>query len=1371
MGILSSFNKLIKSHSARMIWYRVAIVISSLAIFVTTYLLMLPASTTTGATEITKLGNGVQKAITYDKDGKLRINVNNIYRIDAYLGADAWCGGEHDHYNQSGLIDGVLNNASNNTVLIRLRYPDGRDPGRNLGKYLFADLNQGMSIDEFKPWYIRGPVGTSVANYRKNNDYHGNIDFSHWIAIRVECYKASQYDASLRNGGSAYEYYSVQQVFGTVDKEQPNYEDDMVKKLSLSNSTEKGFILLVRKSFINAPTTLYSGDVTQMYIPQAGYLNGGAGYDVLGAGLQYYNDNVYEPGRDCLVDFNQEPFARRLTGSAGATDPMYDGIYSTYSGDQGTINGSSVGDGGQNRIGFVTFSLWKDQLDSKNSGALKNDKEAVNDIKFKLFDYSESINMSKDNAELTNEADKDNIRTIAPFYSFRYNGNFYADFGRNTYRPQLFWWNNYTPCNCTNIIRGTCHHAESNRDTGKASYLHNPVHPADEESPNDRRYDIEAFHKYHSTVEYNLVNGYPVLDFTRDANYQPVPEYFLSDTANASGYYPFSVTSGKFAGAAPSNNYNLTAEERSLAYLFGGVGDHAVTVYNPTNSILQYDESTGRYHYNSAQNAIDYDKENNVFHVRDYVESGEFGALDSKQTFDFFPFNYGGGYVTGTEFKNGTLREKTFNDSAILENASSSVWNDTDASTVRYNNINYWFGMTMEFNFTQNKDGQHIIKNEKGEIVSRTDMLFTFSGDDDVWVFIDDVLVLDLGGTHSIVDGSINFATGQISQAFGTQASKTYTTTLYDCFERAGKIVKNEDGSPKGWKKVGSTKRSGDTYIFEDYSIHNLKFFYTERGGYVANNSIEFFMSTFADNSLLVEKQVESKTNYLELNKDQQDYSFRVLRSDKDGNLMTNGNDYISLFKENDSFVIRSYDDDGAQVDIPSSVGANGIFKLKHGQTAIFDKMFERTTTATDNEVKYYVVQEILPNGQVYQYTVSSSLNGKNNNLLVNKGATDTTYTSDGAGSTAETNHVKFTNTVNAQHSIEIIKNLDLAGFGSTGDYGAGLTANSEFDIQVKINNVLLPVGTEYYVYNLNSEGAVIDGTERSATVATEGIVKIKNKQKVVIKGLLEGTKFDVKEIFDGVVKGYIITYTPVVNTGSGNCTTTSNGVSGTLTKPNSSDTTAAVVTITINNTRNGVTTKIPLSKELANSKQLSGSPSFVFNFKLEEILSNNPKAELSTSTINNGSITFTFDGAPSSKNFSDSDVFTLIYPDNFEVGTVTKYYRIQELEPADKLSFVSYDKSIYVLAVSITKANDGKLSLAQSLIKYDNANDKSGVVISGNNPTASFVNTIDLYNLPTTGANIFLNTRTFVLIGSMILLGGLLAVAVFVKKRKNAKV
>ena len=60
--------------------------------------------------------------------------------------------------------------------------------------------------------------------------------------------------------------------------------------------------------------------------------------------------------------------------------------------------------------------------------------------------------------------------------------------------------------------------------------------------------------------------------------------------------------------------------------------------------------------------------------------------------------------------------------------------------------------------------------------------------------------------------------------------------------------------------------------------------------------------------------------------------------TDKDGNLMMNGNDYISLFKENDSFVIRSYDDDGAQVDIPSSVGANGIFKLKHGQTAIFDK-------------------------------------------------------------------------------------------------------------------------------------------------------------------------------------------------------------------------------------------------------------------------------------------------------------------------------------------------------------------------------------------------------------------------------------------------
>ena len=60
--------------------------------------------------------------------------------------------------------------------------------------------------------------------------------------------------------------------------------------------------------------------------------------------------------------------------------------------------------------------------------------------------------------------------------------------------------------------------------------------------------------------------------------------------------------------------------------------------------------------------------------------------------------------------------------------------------------------MTMGINFNVPADGK----------VNGKDMVFEFKGDDDVWVYIDDVLVLDIGGTHGAQSGTINFATGEI---------------------------------------------------------------------------------------------------------------------------------------------------------------------------------------------------------------------------------------------------------------------------------------------------------------------------------------------------------------------------------------------------------------------------------------------------------------------------------------------------------------------------------------------------------------------------------------------------------------------------------
>lgn len=91
-------------------------------------------------------------------------------------------------------------------------------------------------------------------------------------------------------------------------------------------------------------------------------------------------------------------------------------------------------------------------------------------------------------------------------------------------------------------------------------------------------------------------------------------------------------------------------------------------------------------------------------------------------------------------------------------------------------------------------------------------MVFRFSGDDDIWVFIDDVLVLDLGGTHGAVTGTINFATGKVEQyldwlgATTTVGVNSFPTTIKACYEAAGK-------EPNGGL-------NGD--IFADYTKHTL---------------------------------------------------------------------------------------------------------------------------------------------------------------------------------------------------------------------------------------------------------------------------------------------------------------------------------------------------------------------------------------------------------------------------------------------------------------------------------------------------------------------------------------------------------------------
>lgn len=269
----------------------------------------------------------------------------------------------------------------------------------------------------------------------------------------------------------------------------------------------------------------------------------------------------------------------------------------------------------------------------------------------------------------------------------------------------------------------------------------------------------------------------------------------------------------------------------SLGYLFGSntnpnnITPKGVTNYNPTNTLLQKEtiDEVEYYYYDSNKNAVDYDTENNSFILRNYVERSFSTTTYQNEAdrYEFLPFNY---------------LNDTKNITTLTNPSNNRIYNYETSE------LDHWYGMTMEFTFYMPKSG----------IINGKDMIFSFSGDDDVWVFIDNVLVLDLGGTHGAVDGTINFRTGTVESYLNWNGSTNNknTTTIYNSYINANAI------NTTNWNESNTT--------YANYTKHTLKFFYLERGASVANCKIKFNIPVLPSGSLTVQKQFVDTDNYNE---------------------------------------------------------------------------------------------------------------------------------------------------------------------------------------------------------------------------------------------------------------------------------------------------------------------------------------------------------------------------------------------------------------------------------------------------------------------------------------------------------------------------
>lgn len=141
--------------------------------------------------------------------------------------------------------------------------------------------------------------------------------------------------------------------------------------------------------------------------------------------------------------------------------------------------------------------------------------------------------------------------------------------------------------------------------------------------------------------------------------------------------------------------------------------------------------------------------------------------------------------------------------------------------------LNYAFGVKLEIPFYMTPNGK--VKVKKGNSIEEKEIEFKFNGDDDIWVFIDDKLVLDIGGDHGAVDGSINFATRKATTKGCRSTDGTENNKEWGTFETS-------------FDKLDASKQ------------HVLTLYYMERGLWESNMFISFnFPKT---NNLEIEKEV-----------------------------------------------------------------------------------------------------------------------------------------------------------------------------------------------------------------------------------------------------------------------------------------------------------------------------------------------------------------------------------------------------------------------------------------------------------------------------------------------------------------------------------
>lgn len=353
----------------------------------------------------------------------------------------------------------------------------------------------------------------------------------------------------------------------------------------------------------------------------------------------------------------------------------------------------------------------------------------------------------------------------------------------------------------------------------------------------------------------------------------------------------------------------------SLCYLFDSSAQIGKTSHFGVTGLLKV--QNGYYVYDSSKNYAAYNADKNAFDIYDTWGIDKVG--DSSHQGQFFPFDAADKVL---KEENGRLVQTGIK----ADNTGDSRYNDGRP-------VNHHFGLSMSTRFVQPAGG----KTNAGD-----DMVFEFAGDDDVWVFIDDVLVGDIGGIHNRASLSINFCTGDI------------------------KVNGNNDGTLKNKYQNANKDTSGfNGYTFADGTNHTLKFFYLERGATDSNMELKFNLVTVPESDII---KFDQDGKFV------QGAEFKLYKTDKD-------------FKTVGELIGSGTTDEAGHLTLTNDVD-NGVIN--------FDDLYNKDH---DNN-KYYLLKETrVPDGyrsslaatggsMQLEYVPASAENGAGG-VIINRGGMD----------------------------------------------------------------------------------------------------------------------------------------------------------------------------------------------------------------------------------------------------------------------------------------------------------------------------------------------------------------------------------------------